>query len=174
MTVTDSSEDQVKDITGTLIWYYYICCREVWLMSRQIVADQQDENMEWGRYLHENTYAREKKEISWDSIKMDSLSKKRGELVVAEVKKTSSYLKSAKMQVFFYLYNLKLAGVDAVGELRFPEEKRKEVLELDETAEAEIKEAIQNIKSIIAQEMPPEATKINFCRKCAYREFCWA
>ncbi len=23
-------------ITGTLIWYYYICQREVWLMSRQI------------------------------------------------------------------------------------------------------------------------------------------
>lgn len=175
MTEADSSgEDQIKGITGTLIWYYYICRREVWLMSRQIVADQQDENMEWGRYLHENAYAREKKEISWDSIKMDTLSKKRGELVVAEVKKTSSYLKSAKMQVLFYLYNLKIAGIDAMGELRFPEEKRREVVELDEAAESEIKEAVRHIKFIIAQQTPPEAVQIKFCRKCAYQEFCWA
>ncbi len=174
MAETESAEDQMKGITGTLIWYYYICQREVWLMSRQIVADQQDENMEWGRYLHENAYARDKKEVAWDSIKMDTLSKKHGELVVAEVKKTSSYLKSAKMQVLFYLYNLKLSGVDALGELRFPEEKRREEVELDAVAEAEIKEAIRRIKIIMAQETPPEPVKIKFCGKCAYQEFCWA
>lgn len=69
--------------------------REVWLLSRQIVAGQADENMDWGRFLHENSYAREKKEISWESIKMDTLSNVKGQLVVAEVKKTSSYLQSA-------------------------------------------------------------------------------
>lgn len=67
--------------------------------------------MDWGRFLHENSYAREKKEISWESIKMDTLSNVKGQLVVAEVKKTSSYLQSAKMQTLFYLYNLKQAGV---------------------------------------------------------------
>ncbi|MCY9692091.1 CRISPR-associated protein Cas4 [Paenibacillus alginolyticus] len=143
-------------------------------MSRQIVADQQNENMEWGRYLHENAYARDKKEVAWDSIKMDTLSKRQGELVVAEVKKTSSYLKSAKMQVLFYLYNLKLAGVDAVGELRFPEEKRREEVELDAAAELEIQEAVRNIRYIMAQELPPEPVKIKFCGKCAYQELCWA
>ncbi|MBM3239523.1 Dna2/Cas4 domain-containing protein [Candidatus Poribacteria bacterium] len=28
------------NITGTLIWYYYICKREVWLMSRSLEAEQ--------------------------------------------------------------------------------------------------------------------------------------
>lgn len=161
-------------VTGTLIWYYYICQRKVWLMSRQIVADQSDENMDWGRFLHENAYSREKKEIAWDSIKMDTLSNVKGQLVVAEVKKTSSYLQSAKMQVLFYLYNLKKAGVDALGELRFPEEKRREPVVLDDTAEEKIKEAIQNIRGIMAREKPPKPEKIKFCGKCAYREFCWA
>lgn len=27
------------EVTGTLIWYYYICKREVWLMFHQIAPD---------------------------------------------------------------------------------------------------------------------------------------
>ncbi|WP_374017825.1 CRISPR-associated protein Cas4 [Paenibacillus thiaminolyticus] len=167
-------EIDTTGITGTLIWYYFICQREVWLMARQIVADQSDENMDWGRFLHEHSYSREKKEIAWESIKIDALSNVKGQLVVAEVKKTSSYLTSAKMQVFFYLYNLKKAGVDAVGELRFPEEKRREAVVLDDAAEKKLMEAVQNIRRIIARETPPLPEKIKFCGKCAYREFCWA
>ncbi|MCY9512039.1 CRISPR-associated protein Cas4 [Paenibacillus larvae] len=167
-------ETDTTGVTGTLVWYYYICHREVWLQSRQIVADQADENMDWGRFLHENSYAREKKEISWESIKMDTLSNVKGQLVVAEVKKTSSYLQSAKMQTLFYLYNLKQAGVNAVGELRFPEEKRRETVILDEEAEMKIEKTIHNIRRILVQEKPPQPKKIKFCGKCAYREFCWA
>ncbi|MFD3270321.1 Dna2/Cas4 domain-containing protein [Paenibacillus dendritiformis] len=90
------------------------------------------------------------------------------------MKKTSSYLTSAKMQVLFYLYNLKKAGIDAVGELRFPEEKRREAVVLDDGAEKKLMEAVQNIRRIIARETPPLPKKIKFCGKCAYREFCWA
>ncbi|MFD3270322.1 Dna2/Cas4 domain-containing protein [Paenibacillus dendritiformis] len=75
-------EIDTTGITGTLIWYYFICQREVWLMSRQIVADQSDENMDWGRFLHEHSYSREKKEIAWESIKIDALSNVKGQLVV--------------------------------------------------------------------------------------------
>jgi len=170
----EENDIDITGITGTLIWYYFVCKREVWLMSRQIVADQSDENMDWGRFLHEHAYAREKKEIAWDSIKMDAISNVKGQLVVAEVKKTSSYLTSAKMQVLFYLYSLKKAGVDAVGELRFPEEKRREAVILDEATEMKLMEAIQHIRRIIAKDSPPQPEKIKFCGKCAYREFCWA
>ncbi len=171
---SDSNSEEGQGITGTLIWYYYICRREVWLMSRQIVADQQDENMDWGRFLHEYAYSREKKEVAWETVKMDTLTNRQGELVVAEVKKSSSYVKSATMQLLFYLYRLKASGIDARGELRFPEERRKEPIELNEELEAELKEAIRQIKQIIAQETPPAPAKIKFCGKCAYREFCWA
>jgi CRISPR-associated exonuclease Cas4 len=170
----EKEAQDIQGITGTLIWYYYICRREVWLLSRNIVADQQDENMDWGRFLHEHAYAREKKEVAWESVKMDTLTSRHGELVVAEVKKTSSFLKSATMQLMFYLYSLKLAGIDARGELRFPEEKRKEPMLLDAAMEEELRRTIGQIKTIMANELPPEPEKIKFCGKCAYREFCWA
>jgi len=32
----------MKNITGTLIWYYYICERECWLMAHQINPHQEN------------------------------------------------------------------------------------------------------------------------------------
>ncbi len=174
MAETPTAKNAADGVTGTLIWYYFICQREVWLMSRQLTPDQNDENIEWGRFLQTHSYNREKKEVAWDSVKMDTLSSRKGELVVAEVKKSSSFLKSSRMQLLFYLYTLKLAGVEATGELRFPEEKRKELVTLDEAAEQELCEAIHKIKYIIAQDKPPKPEKNKYCGTCAYREFCWA
>ena len=109
----DSAETFVRmdDVNGTLIWYYYICKREVWLMSRQLNPDEHDENVEWGRFLHEWRYTREKKELSFDGVKMDVVGERDGKLFVAEVKKTSSFRKSATMQLLFYLWKLREAGI---------------------------------------------------------------
>jgi len=32
----------MQEITGTLIWYYYICPREVWLMAHELNPNQED------------------------------------------------------------------------------------------------------------------------------------
>jgi len=53
------------EVNGTLIWYYNICKREVWLMCRNIVPDPSDENIDYGRFMHEQTYKRNKKEIAF-------------------------------------------------------------------------------------------------------------
>lgn len=161
-------------VNGTLIWYYYICKREVWLMSRQLNPDEYDENVEWGRFLHEWRYAREKKELGFEQVKVDIAGEHDGKLLVAEVKKSSSFKKSATMQLLFYLWRLQENGIDAVGELRFPEEKRKEAVMLDESSIAELKKAVEDIRRIVAQPKPPKPEKIKYCGKCAYREFCWA
>lgn len=173
----DDLLEELQGINGTMVWYYYICPREVWLISRQLEPDPQHEYLEWGRYLHEHAYSREKKEIAWDSIKIDILnhaSAKRNELIVAEVKKSSAHLKSAKMQIAFYLYRLKLDGIDAMGELRFPEERRREPVILDSGLEKEIRNTVKQIRRILAMDKPPEAKRVRYCGKCAYSEFCWA
>ena len=64
------------DVNGTLFWYYNICKREVWLMTRQIVPDQQDDNISFGRFLHETTYQRNKKEILFGNVKFDVILEK--------------------------------------------------------------------------------------------------
>ena len=161
-------------ITGTLIWYYYICHREVWLQSRQINPEQSDENMTWGRYLHEHAYAREKKELAFGNTKFDLVKKNDDQLVVIEVKKTDHSKKSATMQLLFYLYNLKQQGIIATGELRFPEQKQIEKIELSEENQHELLQSVAEIEKIIDMEIPPPASKIKYCGKCAYQELCWA
>jgi CRISPR-associated exonuclease Cas4 len=143
-------------------------------MSRNLVPDQDDANIDLGRFIQENTYQRDKKEISLGNIKLDILRNEKGQLIVGEVKKTSKYVKSATMQLAFYLYELKEAGVEAVGELMFPKEKKKIMVELDDNLIMEIEKVKREILRIIYTEMPPQPKKINFCRNCAYAEFCWS
>ena len=161
-------------ITGTLIWYYYICPREVWLMAHELNPEQDNPFIEIGRLIHEDSYAREKKEITFGNIKLDILKKKNGQIVVAEIKKSSRFEKSARMQLAFYLYRLKEMGIGAKGELLIPKEKKRIPVELDDTTEKELKRATTEIGDIISREVPPKPEKNKFCRNCAYREFCQA
>lgn len=161
-------------VTGTLIWYYFICKRETWLMIHQIAPDEEDENLEIGRFIHEYRYQRDKKEIEVDSIKIDKLKKRGGQTIVQEVKKSSKFLESSRNQLLYYLYTLKQMGIEAKGELLFPEEKKKEELELTENAIQNIENAIQDIRRIARLPVPPQPEKIPYCRNCAYREYCWA
>ncbi|MCX7641907.1 MAG: CRISPR-associated protein Cas4, partial [Elusimicrobiales bacterium] len=56
---------------ATLVWYYYICKREVWLMSRNLEPDQSNPFIEIGRILSEDSYKYEKKEIKIDNMVLD-------------------------------------------------------------------------------------------------------
>lgn len=162
------------NVTGTFIWYYYICHRQVWLMSRRIVPEQDDPNIEIGRFIHEMSYPRHKKEINLGHIKIDIVMKGKDGFVVAEVKKTSKFITSARMQLAYYLIELEKLGLYTSGELRFPEEKRVEKIELTSQLRQELEEAVRDILRIAYLEKPPQPKKINFCRKCAYAEFCWS
>lgn len=161
-------------VTGTMVWYYYICQREVWLMARNLVPDQDNPNIDLGRFIGEKTYQRDKKEIALGHLKLDILRKEKGQLVVGEVKKSSKYEKSAMMQLAFYLLELRERGVEAIGELLFPKEKKKVKVELDEALIAEVEKAKREILRIIYQDKPQAPKKIAFCRNCAYGDFCWA
>lgn len=166
--------DNDLHVTGTLVWYYYICKREVWLMARHLVPDEDNPNIDLGRFIGEHTYRRDKKEITVDHIKLDILRKEKGQIVVGEVKKSSKYEKSATMQLAFYLMELREKGVDAVGELLFPKEKKKTRVEINDELIVQIENAKKEILKIAYQETPPLPQKINYCRNCAYAELCWS
>lgn len=162
-------------ITGTHIWYYYCCPREVWLMLHQVNPDQDDDNMDLGRFIHEMSYARDKsKEISLGNIRLDIVRQDKEGLVIGEVKKSSKYAKSARMQLGFYLLELKGRGIEAKGELLFPKEKKKEEVVLTEEMKKELLETMAAIRRIAEESRPPQARKIGLCKNCAYKEFCWA
>ncbi|CCO07751.1 CRISPR-associated protein Cas4 [Desulforamulus hydrothermalis] len=151
------------DVSGTLVWYYYICPREVWLISHQINPDQDNDNVSLGRYIGENTYLREKKEISVGNSKIDVFHTEDGKMVIGEVKKSSKYKESARMQLAFYLSELKKRGIIARGELRFPKEKVREEVILDERTEQGLDKVRREILRIVYMEKPPQPVKIQFC-----------
>jgi CRISPR-associated exonuclease Cas4 len=160
-------------IGGTLIWYYYVCPREAWLMGHNIVPDQENDNVVVGRYIGENSYQREKKEIVVGGSKIDVIHMEDGRMVIGEIKKSSKYRQSARMQLAFYLRELKTRGIEAKGELRFPKEKIREEIVLDEAVEAELDKAQREILRILYLAAPPTPKKISFCKNCAYAEYCW-
>ena len=161
-------------VTGTLIWYYFICQREVWLMARHLVPDQDNANIDLGRFIQEHTYQREKKEISLGHVKLDIVKEGKDGLVIGEVKKSSKFAASARMQLAYYLNELAKLGVKAKGELRFPKEKKVEVVELTDEIKIRLDKAMRDILRISYLEKPPKPAKINFCKNCAYSELCWA
>lgn len=161
-------------ITATMIWYYYVCKREVWLASRELSPNQEDYFLEMGRLIHENTYQRERKEINMPYMKIDVIKKQDGKYVVCEIKKSSRFLLPAKMQLAFYLYQLKEKGIDLKGELLIPKEKKRIPLELTQDLQTQLKEAQVEISKIIKNDIPPQPQETHWCKKCAYNEFCWA
>ncbi|WP_420848168.1 CRISPR-associated protein Cas4 [Natranaerofaba carboxydovora] len=161
-------------VTATHIWYYFICKREVWLLSRGIAADQEDENLDLGRFIDRNTYQKNKKEIVAGNIKVDRVRKEGEEVVVGEVKKSSRFKESSRYQLLFYLDSLRQMGIEARGELLFPQEKKREKVEWTEEKKKELDKVVEDIRKIAKKPVPPAPKKINFCKKCAYREYCWA
>lgn len=166
--------EQEVTVGGTLIWYYYICPREVWLISHQIQADQDNDNMMLGRFIDELSYLREKKQLSVGGSKIDVFHMDNGEMVIGEVKKSSKYREGARMQLAFYLSELDRQGIKAKGELRFPQEKLREEVVLDAEMRARLEKTTQEILRLVYLEKPLAPKKISFCRNCAYAEFCWS
>jgi len=164
--------EEILNINGTLIWYYYICPREVWLIGHGIEADQESDFLVLGRHIHEIFYKNRKKELVIDNIiKIDILPSKK---VIGEIKKSSKFLESARMQIAFYLYFMKQKGVEMEGELLIPEERKKEKVVLTPEIKKKLEKAVKEIKKILKLEKPPKANKIQYCRACAYRELCWS
>ena len=77
------------------------------------------------------------------------------------------------MQLAFYLKKLKEIGINASGELRFPKEKIREEIILDDNIENKLNEIEKDIEIILNSEKPLPPEKQKFCNNCAYAEFCW-
>ena len=161
-------------LSGTMIWYYTICPRQVWLMSRQLNPDEDDPNLEYGRLLHERSYRKEKKELRIGSNAMDFVDMVDGTPVVIEVKKSSRTAGSARLQLAHYLLTLEEAGIKVKGQLRFPEERRREDVVLDDGLRSQVIAAREAVRRIIDQDRPPQVERTRWCSSCAYAGFCWA
>lgn len=141
-------------------------------MAHELTPDEEDQALEIGRAIHEIFYRDALKEVSFEGVKIDVY--KRRERVVCEVKASSRYLQAARFQLLYYLYRLRDYGVSSVGQILIPRERRRIYVRLDEESERILLKVFEDIRNIVQLERPPQPSKTPYCRKCAYRDFCWA
>lgn len=131
--------------------------------------DNDDINI--GKLLHENSYKRERKEIRVDNIVIDFV-KFEDKLTIFEVKKSSKLTIGALYQLYYYLYILKKAGFEADGMLVYPREKKREKIVLTDEIIEELDEIILDIIEIAKYETPPKCDVKPYCKRCSFMELC--
>lgn len=166
--------DDGPRVGGTLVWYYHVCQRQVWLMGHALNPDEDDPNVDLGRFIHEHSFRKERKELQIEGAKFDFIRSGGAGVVIVEVKKSSRSLESARLQLAFYLREMRMRGVEASGEIRVPSERKRERVVLTKDLEERLERIIRDILRILYLEAPPAAKRGASCRPCAYREFCWS
>jgi len=159
-------------ITGVMIQYWKSCKRELWYFSRNIHFNDEDENIRIGRQIQKESFQRSQKEVQLGPIKVDILDSQ-DELHVHEVKKSDKLEEPAKYQLYYYLWVLEKAGLEVRGFLRYPKQKKKKEIELDDEIISELEKIIKEVKEICSKDTPPEKERKPYCKNCSYYEFCW-
>lgn len=160
----------MKQISGTMYAYSYLCWRKLWFYSRDIVMEQENENVMIGKLIDQESYSREKKHLYLDNMVCIDIVRNN---VICEIKKSSSQHEMAIQQVKYYLYLLKQRGIENTGLLLFPKENRKEKVDLTEEDIIRIDERLDEIKNICNEVTPPETINGKICKNCAYFELCY-
>lgn len=165
--------------TGTQVNYYAVCKRKLWLFSHDIQMERENENVQIGKLVGEQTYSRAQKEIAIDDrVVIDWMESKVGDdgvLLLHEVKKSRAVESAHRLQMLYYIYYLKCKGVEARGEIDYPLLKRNEQIELTPEAEVELMGVLSGLEMVVeSTTIPPRLTTKRFCQKCAYYELCWS
>jgi CRISPR-associated exonuclease Cas4 len=163
-------------ITGVMVQYYAACKTELWYFANHISYNDEDENIKIGKVIHEQSFSRQKKNISIDStISIDYVkSNSKNGIVIHEIKKSSKLAEPVRMQVLYYLWYLRKKGISHISAIiTYPKERRKEELHISPSEENTIENILSDIKQIVKKSTPPQPIKKPYCKKCSYYQLCW-
>lgn len=160
------------NITGVMIYYYFICERKLWYFINEINMEQNNELVSIGKILDETSYERETKSILIDNtINIDFI--KEG-AILHEVKKTKAIEEAGIWQVKYYMYYLENKGVENVkAKIDFPLLKETKEIILEKDDKEILDSIINNIEEISKKEKPPQIIDSKICKKCAYYDLCY-
>lgn len=161
----------MQKITGTTLNYYFVCHRKLWYFLNQIQMESNSSDVELGKLIDENSYAREKKNMMInETICVDFMGKYN---ILHEVKKSPSIEEAGEWQLKYYMYYLKQHGVEiAKGVIDYPKLRQKHEVFLTEDDKRKIEEIIQEIEGIKESKIPVVINS-KICKKCAYYELCY-
>lgn len=155
------------NVTGIMIYYYFICPRKLWYFINEINMEQNSELVSIGKVLDEISYNREKHNILIDNtINIDFV--KNG-AVLHEVKKTKSIEEAGIWQVKYYIYYLEQRGIKNIkAKIDYPLLRETKDIELEDEDRKVLNNVIKNIKDIANTEKTPPIINSKTCKKCAY------
>lgn len=159
-------------ITGIMIYYYFVCKRKLWYFKNEINMEQNSELVEMGKILDETSYERESKSILIDNtINIDFI---KGGCVLHEVKKTKSIEEAGIWQVKYYMYYLQKRGVkDIIAKIDFPLLKETKEIYLSDNDIKTLNTVIKDIEKIVSNEKIPNVLENKICKRCAYYDLCY-
>lgn len=160
------------NVTGIMIYYYFICPRKLWYFINEINMEQNSELVSIGKALDETSYNREKHNILIDNtINIDFV--KNG-AVLHEVKKTKSIEEAGIWQVKYYIYYLEQKGIKNIkAKIDYPLLRETKDIELEDEDREVLNNVIKNIKDIANTEKTPPIINSKTCKKCAYFDLCY-
>ena len=159
-------------LSGTLIHYYATCPREAWLYSRKIHADQWDENILMGKALADIKEEQQLHKFPFSNLHFDKIGKERGHIMVTEYKKSMSNTQGAKMQLLFYMWQLKTSLKLKVINGKVISGKKVIFVEGSPENMKMIEELMNEVSLFLSQSTPPPFKEIKFCKGCGYRDYC--
>jgi len=171
---------------------FCICPRKCWFLQRQLMMEPHSPLVELGRLIHEEAMAKAhsatQKEPIFSEVSIEGfarIDRIAGELVY-EIKRRPSKRRAPimsqsneavdahRLQLLYYLYLLHERGLDLKGVLYYPEQNRREMVQLDEASLRILQEVLHAIQQLRTQPLPPQMPKpMTICRTCAYQELCW-
>ncbi len=159
-------------ITGIMIYYYFVCKRKLWYFLNQINMEQNSELVSIGKIIDETTYKDEKKGILIDNtINIDFI--KNG-AVLHEVKKTKQIEEAGIWQIKYYMYYLEEKGVKNIqAEIDYPLLRQTEQIILEQNDKKILKKVIEEIEELYRNDKIPKKIDSKICKKCAYYDLCY-
>ncbi|MBC1424253.1 CRISPR-associated protein Cas4 [Listeria seeligeri] len=159
-------------ISGTHVYYYFVCKRRLWCFSKEIRMEHLDENVQLGKLLDETSYTRENGQVMIDeTVNIDFIKDWK---VLHEVKKSRAIEEAGIWQLKYYMYFLKQRGiVIEKGVVDYPKIRQRETIFLLEEDESEIEKVLTEIENITTDMKPPKVIDKPLCKKCAYYEYCY-
>lgn len=162
--------------TPTLIAYYHLCTRKLWLHAHQIRMEHTSELVAEGRWIHESTYSHRRnrfREINLGHAKIDFFDPQTN--TVHETKKSDKNEAAHLAQLKYYIWCLEQVGMKEVkGILEYPKLRKKHEISLQETDREAIRHWVDEIIEVVGRTDCPSRLPKAKCRACSYRDFCWA
>ena len=160
------------NVTGIMVYYYFICHKKLWYFLNQINMEQNSELVEIGKIIDENTYLREKKQILIDNtINIDFI--KNG-AILHEIKKTKSIEEAGIWQVKYYIYYLENKGVKNIkAKIDFPLIKESKDIILEEGDREKLDNVVKEIQKLSEMDKTPNKINSKICKKCSYFDLCY-